>query len=62
MVLTSLIQEVEQLQNQIDIAYGTKVSRYEFPDEESDLAKVILGDGAEISTNLIVSISHLSKS
>jgi len=53
-VLDSLTVEAKKLKDQVDMVYGTKVVRYELPNTENDAAKIILDDGSEISTNLII--------
>lgn len=55
LVVDSLTREVKKLTGRVDIVYQTKVSQYNLPSSESSQAIVVLDNGSEISTELMVS-------
>jgi len=54
LVVDSLTREVKKLTGRVDIVYQTKVSQYNLPSSESSQAIVVLDNGSEISTELMI--------
>lgn len=55
LVLDSLTKEVKKLTDRVDVVYQTKILQYNLPSKESSQAGVVLDNGSEVSTDLIVS-------
>jgi len=54
LVLDSLTKEVKKLTDRVDVVYQTKILQYNLPSKESSQAGVVLDNGSEVSTDLII--------